>query len=88
MIGFYFSCVTISITTQSRRKCLGSVDIKSFGIGLTSRQHLKHCPIQILVASTGPATYIQIDYVRASNYNFPLLMDMQLYDTFQRKLNW
>ena len=72
MIRFYFSCVTISITTQSRRKWLGSVDIKSFGIGLPSRLHLKHWPIQILVASTGPATYILIDYVRASNYNFPL----------------
>ena len=36
MIGFYFSCVTISITTQSWRKWLGSVDIKSFGIGLLS----------------------------------------------------
>jgi hypothetical protein len=72
MIGFYFSCVTISITTQSRRKWLGIVDIKSFGICLPSRLDLKHWPIQILVASTGPATYIQIDYVRASNYNFPL----------------
>ena len=72
MIGFHFSCVTISITTQSRRKWLGSVDIKSFGIGLPARLHLKHWPIQILVASTGPATYIQIDYVRASHYNFPL----------------